>query len=248
MDNKDVSILAKDDLSRQLSCIIVDDDPIARLGMVKLVERTSELNLRASLASAEEAQRWLNGNHADLIFLDIEMSGISGMDFARMLPENTRIIFTTAFREYACQSYDVGAIDYLLKPISACRFDKAVERARTALPQTPTILIRTDRRYIRVNPADIIYIEGMKDYVKIYCNDRRYISRTTIKALLNLLPPADFVRIHKSYVINVNRVKAFDFSTVELAAQPTRLSGPCIKTTLPLGAAFRRQFEQRMRK
>lgn len=233
--------------NRKIRCIIVDDEPIARHGMSQLVSRSPDLSLQVSLSSAEEAEKWLRHNSTDLIFLDIEMPGLSGIDFAATLQGHTRVIFTTAYAEYAAQSYDVEAIDYLLKPITPSRFAKAVERAKNAIPIPEYIMIRTDRLNIRLNPSAIIYIEGMKDYVKIHCRDRRIISRITIKALLNLLPAADFVRIHKSYIVNMRYVMAYDFSSVVIAEQEAGATSSFPTVALPLGASYRDEFEKKWR-
>ncbi len=243
----DTKLLSPTDKARlrQVSCIIIDDEPIARQGMAQLVARMPELRLLASFASAGEAALWLDQNTVDLIFLDIEMPGLSGMDFAALLQGHTKVIFTTAFSEYAVQSYEVGAVDYLLKPITASRFAKAVERALATLPATRPILIRTDRQNIPVNPAEIIYIEGMKDYVEILCIARRLISRVPRRALLASLTATDFVRIHKSYIVNLNQVKAFDFSTVEISVRPIGCTEAARVITLPLGASYRSDFEKR---
>ncbi len=231
----------------QLSCIIIDDDAGALLDMAKLVARTPELSLRASFPSVEKAKEWLGHNSIDLIFFNIEMQGLSSIDIAILQQEKTHIIFTSAHSEYAVQSYELGAIDYLLKPISALRFSKAVERALSAIPQAESITVRTDRHNIRLNPSEIVYIEGMKDYVKIHCIDRRIISRVTIKALLDILPEADFIRIHKSYIVNLKHVTTFDNSTVEMAPHCSQLSGPILTAILPLGASYRSEFEKRWR-
>lgn len=230
---------------KTLRCIIVDDEPMARNGMAHLVSLNPSLFLQASLASAEEAKEWLTRNTTDLIFLDIEMPGLSGIDFAATLQGDARVIFITAYSEYAAQSYDVEAIDYLLKPVTARRFAKAVNRAVSAIPLPEYIMIRTDRHNLRLNTSHIIYIEGMKDYVKIHCPDRRIISRITIKAMLDLLPPTDFVRIHKSYVVNLRHVVASDSSTVEVSNQGLGEPAGVPNVALPLGASYRDEFEKR---
>lgn len=214
--------------------------------MTRLISQTPRLSLRASFASAEEAGEWLAGNPVELIFLDIEMPGLSGMNLAAVIPDHTHVIFTTAYSEYAVRAYDVGAIDYLLKPITTARFAKAVSRALAAIPAADPITIRSDRQNIRLSPAEIVYIEGMKDYVRIHCSDRRIVSRLTIKALLDMLPASDFVRIHKSYIVNLKFVGAFDLSAVEMTLPPQLCSeSPTI--SLPLGASYRSEFEKRWR-
>ncbi len=227
-------------------CIIVDDEPIARHGMAKLVAHTPSLYLQASLASAEEAKEWLSHNSTDLLFLDIEMPGLSGIDFASSIQGDIGIIFTTAHSEYAARSYDVEAVDYLLKPISPSRFAKAVQRAFSLIHRPQSIIIRADRHNIRINTSSITYIEGMKDYVKIHCLDRRIISRATIKTLLDSLPATDFVRIHKSYIVNIRHVTAYDSSSVEIAHRETAATSSSPAVTLPLGASYRSDFEKKM--
>lgn len=230
---------------KALRCIIVDDEPNARRGMAQLISLTPSLSLQASLASAEEAKEWLTRNSTDLIFLDIEMPGLSGLDFAATLQGQTRVIFTTAYSEYAAQSYDVEAVDYLLKPVTSARFAKAVNRALSVVSPPEYIMVRTDRQNLRLNTSHIIYIEGMKDYVRIHCPDRRIISRITIKTLLDLLPADDFIRIHKSYIVNKRYVTAFDFSSVEVADQGISGINGFPNVTLPLGGSYREEFEKK---
>lgn len=213
-----------------MRCIIVDDEPIARRGMRRLVETRPDLELVAEFDSAESAREWLQSNSTDLVFLDIEMPGTSGVELARELPADILVIFTTAYSEYAIEGYDVEAIDYLLKPVRQERFNRAVDRAFTyrGLSHTPEeppldfIIVKADRKYMRLRLADILYVEGLKDYVIIHLASGRVVSRLTVKAMEEQLPSPAFVRISKSVIVNKDAVTAFDsrdvtIGTAELA-------------------------------
>lgn len=226
-----------------LRCIIVDDEPIARRGMTLLASRHPALELAAVLPGASEAINWLAENESDLIFLDIEMPGMKGVDLAAHLPRHTMVVFTTAYSEYAVLSYDLDAIDYLLKPIDTVRFDRAVQKALRhaaalrppTLSPTETITLRANRRFVNIPTDSILFAEGVKDYVRLHSDSGRIISRITIKALLEMLPLGRFARIHKSYVINLDRVTEFDASSVILRSRGDKPRD----SELPVGAAFR---------
>ncbi len=167
-----------------MNCIIVDDEPVARKGMKTLVEQIPQLVLTGSFNNALAASAFMNEHTVDLVFLDIQMPGITGLEFAQSIPKDTLVIFTTAYAEYALDSYDVGAIDYLVKPIEMNRFLKAVNKAvayhKLLLPETlerveeiqeEYIFIKSERRYFRINFGDILFIEGLKDYSILQLED-----------------------------------------------------------------------------
>lgn len=209
-----------------MKCIIVDDEPIARKGMQKLVAQLPELELLDSFNSAESASLYMINNPVDLIFLDIQMSGISGIEFAKSIPKTTLVIFTTAFAEFALDSYEVDAIDYLVKPIDPERFRKAVEKAvayHTLLMseenksvenvgnvESDYIFVKSDRRFFKVNLKDILFIEGLKDYVILQLEDQRIITHMNLKTMHELLPKSTFLRVNRSYIINKERIDSFD--------------------------------------
>ncbi|MDO4320650.1 MAG: LytTR family DNA-binding domain-containing protein [Bacteroidales bacterium] len=211
-----------------MNCIIIDDEPIARRGMKRLVENDSRLDLRGVFSNADEAADFLAGNPIDLVFLDIQMPGTTGIEFARQIPDRTLIIFTTAYSEYAADSYEVDAMDYLVKPIDTARFSKAVTKAadyiallrnqadedEPARPASDYIIIKADRRYHRISHDDITYIEGLKDYVIIHLTDRRVVTRMTVKAMEEALPSDKFLRVNKSNIVNVKAVDSFDNNDV----------------------------------
>lgn len=210
-----------------MKCIIVDDEPIARKGVKKLVDQISQLELLDSFGSAEAAAEYIRTTEVDLIFLDIQMPGINGMEFARSIPKHTLIIFTTAYSEYALDSYEVDAIDYLVKPIDPAKFRKAVDKAITYHSllldeekktvedvEDDCIFVKSDRRYFKVNLKDILFIEGLKDYVIIQMDGQRIITHLSMKTMHNLLPQRTFLRINRSYIVNRNHIDSFDNNDV----------------------------------
>jgi DNA-binding LytR/AlgR family response regulator len=210
-----------------MKCIIVDDEPIARKGIKKLIDRITQLELLDSFNSAEAAAEYIQTAHVDLIFLDIQMQGMNGIEFARSVPKQTLIIFTTAYSEYALDSYEVDAVDYLVKPIDEVKFRKAVDKAITyhsllldegkqsvETVSDECIFVKSDRKYFKVNLKDILFIEGLKDYVIIHLDGQRIITRMNVKAIHDMLPKNVFLRINRSYIVNKNRIESFDGNDV----------------------------------
>ena len=214
-----------------MKCIIVDDEPIARKGMKKLVDRISRLELLDSFNSAGAAAEFIQETLVDLIFLDIQMPGVNGMEFARSIPKQTLIIFTTAYSEYALDSYEVDAIDYLVKPIDPAKFRKAVDKAVTYHSllleedkkdiehmEGEYIFVKSDRRFFKVNLKDIFFIEGLKDYVIIQMDGQRIITRMNVRTMHDLLPKSTFLRINRSYIVNKDHIHSFDNNDVFIKA------------------------------
>lgn len=210
-----------------MKCIIVDDEPIAREGIKLLIEEIPQLELLKSFNNAEDASAFINDITVDLIFLDINMPGINGIEFAHSIPKQTLIIFTTAYSQYALDSYEVDAIDYLVKPIDPVKFRKAVNKAivyhsllineekkNTDTVEDEYILVKSDRKYFKVNLEDILFVEGLKDYVIIQMENQRIISRMSLKAINEFLPANMFFRINKSYIINKKYIDSFDNNDV----------------------------------
>jgi len=206
-----------------MKCIIVDDEPIARRGIKNLLERVPSLELLGSFENAEAAEVFIKGNPADLIFLDIQMPGITGIEFAQKIPKTTLVIFTTAYAEFALDSYEVDAVDYLVKPIKPERFEKAVEKAMSYYEMLLSeerknqveqvehdyIFIKSDRRFFKVSFKNILFIEGLKDYVVIQTDENRLITHMNIKTIHDLLPHKMFIRANRSYIVNKNRIDSF---------------------------------------
>lgn len=206
-----------------MTCIIVDDEPLAVKLLESYVARTPELQLMGSYTDSVEAMTAIKSLDVDLLFLDIQMPDINGMELARLIPEKTRVIFTTAFKEYAFESYEVSALDFLLKPIRYNKFIAAVEKAQrwfsreteTAATTAPAgrdnIFIRVDGELRQLNMSDIMYVSGMKDYVVFYLDDgSKLITHITMKAVEDMLPASDFLRIHRSYIVALKKIRSVD--------------------------------------
>ncbi|MCD8740984.1 LytTR family DNA-binding domain-containing protein [Mucilaginibacter roseus] len=228
-----------------MNCIIVDDEPLARKAIEKLVHQTDNLEVIGSFNGAESTKVFLSKNAVDLVFLDIQMPGVNGIEFAKTIPKKTLVVFTTAFHEFASESYEVDAIDYLIKPVKLERFKKAVEKAQTYCKlfhteqansnieniTTDYIFVKSERRIFKVHFSDILYIEGLKDYVIIYLANQKVITLMNIKTIHDLLPKSSFVRVSKSYIINVNNIDSVDNNTVYIR-----------ENEIPIGNVYRDYF------
>lgn len=206
-----------------MNCIIVDDEPLAREAIEILTNDIACLNLTGSFNNASSAAKFIDEHPVDLIFLDIQMPGITGIEFARTIPKKTLVIFTTAYTEYALDSYEVDAIDYLIKPIEPERFRKAADKAlsyHSLLLQEEKeniepiadeyFFVKSDRKYFKVSFEDILFVEGLKDYVILQLEEQRIITRMNLKAMYELLPKQLFMRVNKSYIVNTAHIEAFD--------------------------------------
>lgn len=211
---------------RPITCIIVDDEPLAVRLLESYVEKTPDLQLLASFTDSITAINAIKAQKPDLLFLDIQMPNIDGMELAHSLPEETRVVFTTAFKEYAFESYEVNALDFLLKPIRYNKFLAAIEKARKVFQQQPTqpqqpvvqsqqpttVFIRVDGEWRNVPIDQITYVNGMKDYVLFYLDNesKALITHLTMKAVEDMLPKDRFLRIHRSYIIAVDKIQKVD--------------------------------------
>ena len=202
---------------KPLTCMIVDDEPLAVRLLVSYVEKTPDLQLLSSFTDSIRAINAVKEQKPDLLFLDIQMPNIDGMELAHSLPEQTRVVFTTAFKEYAFESYEVNALDFLLKPVRYNKFLAAVEKARKTIQQPSavqpnTVFIRVDGEWRNIVIDQITYVSGMKDYVMFYLDGERkpLISHLTMKAVEEMLPSDKFLRIHRSYIIAVDKIQKVD--------------------------------------
>jgi len=206
-----------------INCVIIDDEPLAAELLLSYAKRISYLNVKGTFNSAIAAMRELREHPVDLIFLDIQMPELSGLEFARILPPQTRIIFTTAFNQYAIDGYKVNAMDYLLKPISYDDFlqacNKALEYITSQQIHTSNkekadrfIFVKSEYKLVRINLDDVLYIEGVKDYVKIYFDngDKPVMSLMNMKRIEESLLSPEFMRTHRSYIVNMMKVKVID--------------------------------------
>lgn len=212
-----------------IQCIIVDDEPIAREILENHLLKIDKINVVATCKNAIEAFNEINSKKVDLIFLDINMPEISGLSFAKTINKNIKVIFTTAYREYAVDGFDLQAVDYLLKPISFERLLKSVnkylgENCPVIIESTSEIIqetndfifVRSDRKMIKINFSDINYIESFSDYIKIYIENTVVITRETITSIEAKLPKNDFIRIHRSFIVSIDKIDSFTNEFVEV--------------------------------
>ena len=204
-----------------LNCIIIDDEPLAADLLASYAKKTLFLNLIGVLNSAVEGIKVIRENRVDLIFLDIQMPELSGLEFARILPKETKIIFTTAFSQYAVDGYKANAIDYLMKPVSYDDFlagaNRALEWFRSVRQSENAsddrfIFVKSEYKLVKIMFDDILYIEGLKDYVKIYLTDGRdpVMSLMNMKKIEESLPKPEFMRIHRSYIVHMRKIEGID--------------------------------------
>ncbi|WP_438424411.1 LytR/AlgR family response regulator transcription factor [Aquimarina macrocephali] len=207
-------------MNNKISCIIVDDEPTAREIISSHLSKIDRIEVVATCSNALEAFNCINTQKVDLIFLDINMPEISGISFAKSINKDIKIIFTTAYREYAIDGFDLHAVDYLLKPIAYERllnaihnyfevYHKAESSKAIEASSNEFIFVRSDRRMKKVDFSEIIYVESYSDYVKIHCPSNTVITRETISTIESKLPQQYFMRTHRSYIISISRIDSF---------------------------------------
>jgi DNA-binding LytR/AlgR family response regulator len=201
-----------------INCLVVDDEPIAREGMMEYVKQIEYLNPVAQCKNAVEAAGLLQKNQIDLIFLDIQMPKLTGIEFVKALAEPPLIIFTTAYSEYALEGFELDVVDYLLKPISFARFLKSAEKAQSYLhAKHKEVSVTKDFFFVKCNGkiekiimGDVVFIEAMSNYVIIHTRQRKYITYLTFSGIEEQLPSDLFVRIHKSYIVAISAIQTID--------------------------------------
>lgn len=212
-----------------LKCLIIDDEPIAQNIIERYIKPIENLELVAKCSSALEAINVLQKASVDLIFLDIEMPELDGFSFLKTLPNPPKVIVTTAYRQYAMEGFELEVIDYLLKPIPYERFVKAVnktfklhdlEQVTQNLHHNDTldefIYLKADKKMVQISFADVLYIEGLSNYVRIFTRDKPIISYQKLSRLEQVLPKEQFIRIHRSYIVSLSKIKAYSGTDVEI--------------------------------
>lgn len=226
-----------------MKCLIIDDEPIAREGIQMLVDEIPFLKTDKSFGNAIEALEYLYFHEVDLLFLDIEMPGMSGLEFIKSLKKDPFIILTTAYPQYALEAYELDVIDYLVKPIRVDRFIKAINKVkeihdlRQAAMFEPEkieedyVFIRSDRKLIKLHFEEIKFIKGLKDYVMIHTTSGKYLTAMNVKTILAQLPSEIFMRCSKSYIVNTKLIKEIETDTIVIEGQE-----------IPLGNSYKEAF------
>jgi DNA-binding LytR/AlgR family response regulator len=229
----------------KMRCLLVDDEPLALKVLENHIESIPHLEIAASCQNAFAAMEVLQQQPIDLMFLDIQMPKLIGTSFLRTLRNRPKVIFTTAFKEYAVDAFDLDAIDYLLKPVSLERLVRAVNKiSMDALPQPSEekkileqegfAYFRADRKMIKVKYDDILYIESMKDYVKVVrTQDKPLLVKQSISSLEDMLPANDFIRVHRSFIVAITKIAAFTNHDIEIGG-----------VEIPIGRLYSQQIER----
>ncbi len=206
-----------------ISCIAIDDEPLALQLIAEYASKISFLRLQKTFTNPDEAKLWLQENNVDLLFLDIQMPDINGLQFYKSLTKKPQVIFTTAYSEFAVEGFNVDAVDYLLKPFEYDRFLKSVYKAKEYLEflsnqelQMASIFIKVDYQLMKINLKEIDLIEGLDDYIRIYTKPKPVLALMTLKSLQEKLPVHEFIRIHRSYIIPISKIESFGKNKVKV--------------------------------
>ncbi len=224
-------------MADKIQCIIVDDERVAREILEQHLAKISRMDVVASCKNVPEAFDVMNSKKVDLIFLDINLPEVSGLSFARSINQQVKIIFTTAYREYAVDGFNLQVVDYLLKPISFERLMQAVSKflheAHTPdqghadsieMEKNDYIFVRADRKMVKINFSDILFVESLSDYVKIHLKDKHIVTRETIGSFEARLPQKDFIRAHRSYLVAISHIDAFTHEDLHIGPHEIPIS------------------------
>ncbi|HTQ64886.1 MAG TPA: LytTR family DNA-binding domain-containing protein [Puia sp.] len=221
------------------TCIAIDDEPLALEVIKKYIAKIYFLELKGAFTDPYEARKVMDTTPIDILFLDIQMPDINGIEFSKSLgSKNIAVIFTTAFSEYAVEGFNVDAIDYLLKPIEYDRFLKAVYKAKEYIEYLNNqelnhgyIFVKSDYQMIKINLKDILYIEGLDDYIKIYMPQKSILTLMTLKTITQKLPSKEFLRVHRSYIVPVSKIENVSKSKIKVADKE-----------IPIGVSYSESF------
>ncbi|SNR14796.1 LytR/AlgR family response regulator transcription factor [Tenacibaculum jejuense] len=224
------------------TCVVVDDEPVAREIIESFIQKTPSLSLAASFSNALETIQFAQENEADIYFLDINMPEINGLSLAKIVNSDAHIIFTTAYRDYAIDGFNLNVIDYLLKPIAFDRFLQAIKKIpqkRQTIQKVENknsnesfLFVRSERKMVKVNYRDIIYIESLSDYLKIHLQEKTIVTRETISNIENKLPEKLFIRVHRSFIVAVHFIDAYTNEFIEINNKAIPISRNYKESTL----------------
>lgn len=232
----------------KIKCVLIDDEPLAIKVLLNYFQNFPEFEIVKTFSNAIEALDFLNNHSIDALFLDINMPLMSGFELIKLYHNkaNTKIIITTAFREFAAESYDLDVLDYLVKPIPLPRFIKCLSKVthefqnrNTSKPDNhriePHLFIKVDKKMVKITIDDILFIEGMKEYIKVVTSEKTYITHKSLSSLTEELPEERFMRIHKSYTIAIDKVKTIEGNRIQITTY-----------TIPIGRNFSKEVKNRI--
>ncbi len=221
----------------KINCIVIEDEPLALKKVKEFIEQVEYLNLLEGFNNAIDALGYLKKNTVDLIFLDIRMKKLSGIQFLESLQNKPKIIITSAYDEYALKGYELEVVDYLLKPFTFERFLKSIDKVYNQYNETASnssndyIFVKTEYRLEKVVIKDILYIQGMKDYLQIHIMDRKIMTLQTFKNLLEILPQIDFQRVHNSYIVSISKIESIERNRIRIG-----------KDLIPISDSYKDKF------
>ena len=223
-----------------IHCIAIDDEPLALELVNEYCTKISFLRLEKTFTNTDEAKEWLSKNKVDLIFLDIQMPDINGMQFYKNLPDKPPVIFATAYKDFAAEGFNVEAVDYLLKPFEYDRFLKACYKVKEYIEflssqemQLNSIFVKVNYEIMKINLKDIELVEALDDYIKIYIKPTPVLTLMTLKSLLEKLPPKEFIRVHRSFIIPLGKIEKFSKTKLWTGGKE-----------IPIGSSYSHVYEQ----
>jgi DNA-binding LytR/AlgR family response regulator len=230
----------------KIKCILIDDEPLAIKVLQNYFTNFSDFEIIGTFNNALEALEFINNNGVDAVFLDINMPMMTGFELISLIENKTRVIITSAFREFAVESYDLDVLDYLLKPIPLPRFVKCINKITTEFNLKNNIkienqridshiFIKVDKKMIKINIDEILFIEGMKEYIKVITVDKTYITHKSLTSLSDELPADRFIRIHKSYTIAIDKVKSIEGNRIQIQSY-----------TIPIGRNYSKEVKSKI--
>jgi two-component system, LytTR family, response regulator len=230
---------------KKIRCIIVDDEPLARELILLYVSRLANWEIVAQCRSVADTYEALYQNEVDIIFLDINMPDKTGVEFLSTLKNPPLVVFTTAYAEYAAKAFDLNAVDYLVKPVTEERFRDAVEKVERLMqstespvsePEADHVFLKQDNRLVKVLFEDILYVEALKDFSKVFLKDRTMLASAHLKMMEDMLPGSRFLRVHRSYIVALDKISALQGNTIEVGKQE-----------LPMGTTYKEELMRRLR-
>jgi DNA-binding LytR/AlgR family response regulator len=230
----------------KIKCILIDDEPLSIKVLQNYFVNFPDFEIVCTFNNALEALDYINKNPIDVVFTDINMPMMTGLELIRLIENKTQVVITSAFREFAAESYDLDVLDYLIKPIPLPRFIKCIHKIKTEINSQnhiktdiskidSHIFIKVDKKMVKINIDEILFIEGMKEYIKVITTDKTYITYKSLTALSEELPLELFIRIHKSYTIAINKVKSIEGNRIQI-----------MEYTLPIGRNFSKEVKNKI--